>query len=213
MGLLCKVLGHKFEALPLSGGVVRCVRCQTKSLSITEQMKKIAQGEIEYASRVSAVTSPLEGVSEEEFTKARREAHEEGKAPPPLGVSMLGLIGEDGKQPPGMTWPPGSLPRAGEGDLFAVRIIRVRALLADRNTTISKLRSKNERLWRRQRRLHKEIKELHEMIDAVPHEVRMACLKATVEDVAKVEGMMSWPWLVPDDDDVVKDQTLVGGTA
>ena len=163
MGFMCAAFGHRFETLPLSGNRRWCIRCGTRE-AIPQD---VAEAEVEYASRVSGITPPLEGVTEEEFTRARRDSIED--------TVRHVTERESANQVASMLW------RA-EGTQPGLQV-PVRALLADRNATISKLRSKNERLWRRQRRLHEEIKELQGML-----EVERAPTLDEIEEAANLAG-------------------------
>ena len=180
MGVMCVAFGHRFEVQPLSGNRRWCIRCGTRE-AIPQD---VAEAEVEYASRVSGITPPLEGVTEEEFTRARRDSiedtvrHVTERESANQVASMLWRA--EGTQP-GLQVPDYTPPYFKE--VMDTTFRRLRALLADRNATISKLRSKNERLWRRQRRLHEEIKELQGML-----EVERAPTLDEIEEAANLAG-------------------------
>ena len=192
MSFLCSLFGHKYETALLSGGEVRCVRCQAEALSVTGEMRKIAKAEVEYAERVT------EGVSEEEFTKARRSSFEQtAKECDPIGTSveaaMQGavdraaqergyylseLLAQAGGTQPNFEVPDYTPPYfetyidARLTKAHADYQTKLRAFAAAFNHRISLLRSKNERLGRRCQRLHAKLKFQEELLAKLPvHEV------------------------------------------
>jgi hypothetical protein len=167
---------------------------------VAERVAKMQEAESEYAARVSGITPLAEGVSEEEFTKARRES--QGAQCVKIGATTYGMLGT----PPAVMVQevkshaellkdfPIEGSDADTRDKLMMQIAKLKNLLADQRHRTSCLRSKNERLGRRCQELHAELRQM-----------RLAREMDEIEEAAKLD------YPPAGDDDLAL--TRIGGTA